>query len=176
MRKSGVAFLIWCAVALLTVTNIHAQPGRTCVVPPQPRIPVQWNLSIPPQAAQQNTPNKVQVVPIFSNPMPSERFLVIDSVAVKGVVPQNTYLAIELRTVLRTPSGAQPLWVRHFLHSQATGSTAAALHLRENVKIHADAGNLAYIGIRTSAGSAIDLIDVAFTGTLVSTCLFGTVV
>jgi hypothetical protein len=141
MRKSDLAFLIWCAAALLTATNIQAQPGRTCVVPPQPRLPVQWNVSIPPQAAQQSTPNKVQVVPIV-NPVPSDRFLVIDSVAIKGVVSQNTYLAIELRTVLRTPSGEKPVWVRHFLHSQATGNTAAALHLRENANIHADAGTL----------------------------------
>jgi hypothetical protein len=172
------------ALALLAATVVHGQ--RICSVPfPFPRLPIQANAYLPAVAAAQNIsiPMKTQIIALPIAP-PRDRFLVIDSVAVKGTHPSNTYLAIELRTTTTVSVAqvgqsvgpalpAQQLWVRHFLYTKSTQSENLALSLREPLNLNSAPGMTVYVGIQSSAASPLEQMDVAVTGYWVDACRWG---
>ena len=138
-----------------------------------PRVPVQVTMYVPAQnaAASSTIPYKmvVQQVPL---PVASNRFLVIDSISIKGTHPGNSYLAIELRTTVVVP--ARPTdWVRHFIYSKQSQGDSEALHLRESLNILTAPETPVYIGIQSTSGAPISQMDVTLTGYSIDACRWG---
>lgn len=119
--------------------------------------------------------------------VPSDRFAVIESVAIKGTQAANTYLAIELATSLGvgypsplpavtpatqvTPAfGIKPLadYARHFLYATQSATTIP-VRVREETKILAGFSTKVAIGIQSSAPN-IEPFSVTLTGTYIERC------
>jgi hypothetical protein len=119
--------------------------------------------------------------------VPPQQYAIVESVAIKGTHPANSYLAIELATLFgptghvfpttNTPvPGGQPrhvtplpLYARHFLYTkQSTG--AVPIGIREITKIIAGPGTPVSIGLQGSA-QAIEPLSVTLTGTFINRCL-----
>ena len=165
------------------VTNVAAQPRRNCQTPSfYPRLPVQATVILPATPAQTGSAAmRVRPTALSAVTPPQDRFLLIDSVAVKGGHPASAYLAIELRTsvaaryfeappILATPN--QQSWTRHFLYSDWR-DTAAPLHIRENVRIYSTPATPVYIGVQSTAAAALEQMDVTVTGWWIDICEWG---
>jgi hypothetical protein len=119
-QRLGIVFLF---AITMGINPAMAQAPRNCAVPlPLPNYPVQWNYYVPAIPGQQGQKETKEQAPSVYR-VPGDRFLVIDSISLKGTVPANTYVAIELRTLIPTlPQAIRPNWVRHFIFSQGGGS------------------------------------------------------
>jgi hypothetical protein len=104
--------------------------------------------------------------------VPAGRFAIIESIALKGTHPANTYLALELVTGLRTLDG-RGSFARHFLYQRVTGTDAIPIDLRETPRVYADTGTAIGLGMQASAASSIEPLAITITGVLVDLCLFG---
>lgn len=186
MRLAKMVDLPILALTLTIATSAYGQ--RVCSSPfPFPRFPIQANVSLPAVAAAQDTktPTKVQVIRLDVVTPPRDRFIVIDSIAFKGIHPGNTYLAIELRTTtsvsfpVPTQSGqsvgppVQKDWVRHFLYSKSSQNDSSALDLRARLNIYGAPGMPVYIGVQSSSAVALEQMDIAISGYWVDACKWG---
>ncbi len=160
---------------IVLVSSVQAQPA-VCV-PSQaarafPRLPVQLTQTLDALEAKQGGGTEPILNTVIPQ-VPTDRFLVIDNIAVKGVHPGNTYLAIELRTAVRNVLTNQWAPARHFLYTRATGNTPVPLEIRTPVRIFADARTAVQFGLQRTVTSRIEPITITLTGTLVDVCEFG---
>jgi hypothetical protein len=106
--------------------------------------------------------------------VPVDRIAVIETVAVKGTQSAGTYLAIELKTVIKgmnLPVPQIPGFPRHFLFARRS-SESAPVHIRETTKIYASDGTYVQVGVQSSAPS-IEPFSVTLSGVFIDKCAWG---
>jgi hypothetical protein len=117
-------------------------------------MPFQFTQTVPAFASQQGSDQLKARLTKLVSAVPAGRFAVIESVALKGTHPANTYLALELQTGLRTLDG-RGSFARHFLYQRVTGIAPVPIELRETTHLYADTNSPINFGMQASAAANI---------------------
>jgi hypothetical protein len=176
-----------CTVLVLVVPAAARAQGAACTPTPLairfPAIPVQFmgtfDPNVPGPGDSPLTPKETERLRTLYVVQP-DRYLLIQSIAVKGTHPAKSYLALELVTdapaVVIDNRGAVnyvPLRARHFLYARDASEYPAAVHVRDTLHATAMWGTQVQFGAQWTAGSKPEKFAITVTGTLVDVCKWG---
>lgn len=165
MRRAAIPYLL-----LFFVLPVWGQRQlQLCSPSPEaqrlPRLPLQLTRTVQFQATAEPTA-KLAVSKVRLLTVPRDRFLLVDSVVMKGTHPAKAYLAFELQVSLGE-------WSRHFLYTAQTGEQATVLQARTTLRAVAAPDSSLLIGMQKTKEAIVEPITVTITGFLIDRCLYG---
>jgi hypothetical protein len=105
--------------------------------------------------------------------VPADRYLTIDSIAIKGTHPTDSYLAIELITFVPNVFGTA-LPGRHFLYARDRADAQnTAVHIREPLSVVAMPRSSVLVGFQYSTGAKVEAFSITVTGVMHDCRLWG---
>lgn len=172
---SSCVLLMFC-----TPNSVAAQCRPTLAAASAPVLPIQFTTQFNPQAAvagdSPRTPDETERLNTIYT-VPIGRYLIVESIAVKGTHPPGSYLALELETsgVFEGPPANRPFAsvARHFLYARDVSDHAAAVHIREAMRVIASPNTAVKLGAQWTKGAKPEMFAVTLTGTLVDSCRWG---
>jgi hypothetical protein len=179
----GRLFLIAAVAVLGQSTPGRAQVRPVCAPMPaanNPVLPFQFTVSVTEAMLSRGDDLRTRATDeglAVLLTVPRDRYVEVESVAIKGSHPQGSYMAMELRTAI--PGVPVPeTWARsgsarHFLYAADAALESRSVHIREALHAVGGPGSQVTLGVQTGKGAKLEPFAVTLTGTLRDACTWG---